>query len=44
MVVTKSIKIKKDTKRMLDKFKIIPRESYDSVLSRLIKEYKKIEV
>jgi len=39
-MVDTTIKIKKDTKEMLDKRKIHPRQSYDEVLVELIKEVK----
>ena len=38
MVIT-TIKISKETKEELDKFKVHPRQSYDEVLQLLIKSY-----
>ncbi len=37
----KSIKIKEETKQLLDKLKVHPRQSYDEIIRRLIEEYKK---
>jgi len=38
----KSIKIKEDTKKALDRLKIHPRQSYDEVIKELIKKCKKL--
>ncbi len=37
MVTNKLIKVNELTKKMLDKIKIYPRETYDDILNRLIK-------
>jgi predicted CopG family antitoxin len=37
----KSVKIKEDTKKMLDELKIHPRQSYDEVIKKLIAKWKK---
>ena len=34
----KSIKIKEETKKMLDKLKVHPRQSYDEVIRKLIEK------
>ena len=36
-----SIHVTKQTKRLMDTFKVIPRESYESVILRLIEGYRK---
>ena len=36
---TTTVRVKGSTKKLLDILKIIPEESYDSVLQRLIKQY-----
>jgi hypothetical protein len=39
--VTEHILVSKETKEELNKKKVIPRESYDSVINRLLSEVKK---
>ncbi|MEM0076809.1 MAG: antitoxin VapB family protein [Thermoproteota archaeon] len=39
----KSIKVKEETKKKLDKLKVHPRQSYDEVINRLIKRCRKLE-
>jgi len=40
-MVNTTIKVKKETRDDLDLLKIHPRQSYDEVIAKLIKEFKK---
>lgn len=44
MAETKLVKIHSDTKLMLDKLKIHPRETYDDVIVRLINHYREVMI
>ena len=39
-----TIRIKPDTKRVLTAFKLIPRESYDAVLMRIIRDVYDVDI